>query len=75
MVRSTVEQFVRLSVFLSNFHLKYILTVASIFVTRVTKGSISPITAEMSMIALNLFKGPPLKFPDETFGTIKIFRG
>ena len=25
------------------------------------------------MIAQNWFKGPPLKFPDETFGTIKIF--
>ena len=52
-----------------------LLTVASIFVTRVTKGSISPITAEMSMIAQNWFKGPPPKFPDETFGTIKIFLG
>ena len=49
------------------------LTAASVFVTRVTQGSISPITAEVSMIAKNWLKRLPLKFRSGSSGAIKFF--
>ena len=49
------------------------LTVALFLVTRVTKGSVLPITPDMCMIEQNSPQKLPQKFQDGTFDVIKIF--